>query len=204
MKNPIILLPILLLLLGCSATTPDTAPQSFDASSEKGLAIGTITFEGDKPVNDIYRFFYESTSGDKKFKKRNAGKILIKAREGSTPAFNGDFNYKKSYLFVIEREPGQYAFNQYNYLNHIGPTGVVSSSSKFAIPFEIKKGNISYIGDFTYVDNAQPGTPRIIISDNNARDLPEFKKKFPAINWDAAQNNTVKSGNSGNGTIAFQ
>jgi len=202
MKNTYIL-PLLLLLMGCN-TANDVMPATFTPSAEKGLAIGTITFEGDTPVNDIYRFFYKSQTGDKKFKKSNEGKIVINGRDNKNGGFNGDFNSKKSYLFVIEREPGSYAFTQYNYLDHIGSNGMVSSSKEFAIPFEIKKGEITYIGELDYKDLAEKGSPRIFVADYFARDLPEFKKKYPAINWERAVNKTVKSGNDGGGIIDFR
>ncbi|KAF2511044.1 hypothetical protein E0W72_06520 [Flavobacterium arcticum] len=203
MKFTFILLLSLVLATGCKTKTTDTAPETFNITSSKGLAIGTITFEGEKPVNDIYRFFYEPTSGDKKFIRQNDGKIEIKARIKSEPAYNGDFDSKKTYLFVIEREPGSYAFTQYNYLDHIGYSGMVSNSKKFAIPFDIKKGEITYIGELTYIENAQPGTPRVVIWDKFDRDKKEFKKKYPNINWDITKNNTVKKGDTGGGIIDF-
>lgn len=204
MKTSYLLLPLLLLLIGCKATSTNTAPSTFNASSPKGLAVATITFEGDVPVNDIYRFFYEAQSGDKKFKKQNSGKIVIKGRENNESAFNGDFNNQKSYLIVLEQDPGMYAFTQYSFLDHIGPNGMVSDSDKFAIPFEVKKGEITYIGELSYVDRAQKGSPRIFVADYFSRDLPEFKKKFPNLNWDSTVNKTVKSGDTGGGIIDFR
>ena len=192
-----------LLLLACGGAS-DKTPTTFDASSDKGMAIGTITFEGDAPRNDIYRFFYSPVSGDKKFIKKNDGKIQILGRAKDSRGYNGDFNNKQTYLFVIEREPGNYAFTEYNYLTHIGYSGMVNNSRKFAIPFEVKKGEVAYIGEFTYVENAEPGIPRIIVSNNMARDLPEFKKKYQGINWDMAGDKTVKTGDTGNGLVDFR
>ena len=48
--------------MSCGSASSDKAPETFDATSDKGLAIGTITFESDMPKNDIYRFFYEASS----------------------------------------------------------------------------------------------------------------------------------------------
>jgi len=196
------LLPIL--ITGCSTTSSDKAPESFTAASEKGLAIGSITFVGDVPQNDIYRFFYYPASADKKFTRHNKGKIEIKGRQDDVRAFNGDFNDKKTYLFVIEREPGSYAFTEYNYLNHIGYTGMVNFSPKFSIPFDIAKGAVQYIGEFKFDQNATPGTPRIVVSDQMQRDLAEIKRKFPNIQWDAAINKTPKTGDTGGGIVEFQ
>ncbi|WP_294823669.1 hypothetical protein [uncultured Flavobacterium sp.] len=192
-----------LLLLGCKSASTAIAPQSFTASSEKGLAIGTVTFEGDTPSNDIYRFFYGPTSGDRKFIKRNSGKVMMQSQHKNGRQFTGDFNNGKTYLFVIEADPGNYAFTQYNFLDHIGPSGMVSFSKKFAIPFEIKKGEIAYIGEFSYKDKVDEGTPKIFISGNYIRDIAEFKKKFPQINWEPAMDKTVKSGDKGGGIIEF-
>ena len=205
MKFSYILLPIILLLTGCNAgSTNDFPAATFIPSAEKGLAIATITFEGDIPVNDIYRFFYNAQSGDKSFKKRNAGKILINGRQNKEKGFNGDFNNKKSYLVIIEREPGTYAFTQYSYLDHLGSNGMVSSSKLFEIPFEIKKDEITYVGELDYKDVAEKGTPRIFVADYYTRDLPEFKKKYPAVNWDKTVNQTPKKGNDGGGIVDFR
>ncbi len=194
---------LLFLLAGCNSASTATAPESFSAASDKGIAIGTITFEGDTPVNDIYRFFYGSTSGDKKFIKRNSGKIMMQSGRENGRQFTGDFNDGKTYLFVIEAEPGSYAFTHYNYLDHIGPMGMVSSSKKFAIPFEIKKGEIAYIGEFNYKDKVESGSPKIFISGAYSRDIPEFKKKFPQIEWEKSVDKTVTSGDKGGGIIEF-
>jgi len=202
--NRILLLFIIVIVSGCSSASSDSAPQTFNAASDKGLAIGTITFEGDTPVNDIYRFFYMANVGDKKFMKRNAGKIIINGRANKEGGFNGDFNNKKTYLYVIEREPGAYAFTQYNYLDHLGSHGMVTSSKTFAIPFEIKKGEITYIGEMAYKDVAEKGTPRIFVADYLARDLPEFKTKYPNIKWDKVVNATPKQGDNGGGVVDFR
>jgi hypothetical protein len=190
---------LLLIIAGCKSPSTADAPASFSSASEKGLAIGTITFEGDKPVNDIYRFFYEPASADKKSIRRNSGRIMIKPGAD----FNGDFNNKKTYLFVIEAEPGSYAFTQYNYLDHFGPMGSVSSSKKFSIPFEIKKGEIAYIGELSYIDKAEKGTPKIFVAGRYDRDKAEFIKKFPHIDWSTAADKTVKAGTSNDGLIEF-
>jgi len=204
MKNSYFLLPLFLLLLSCSTASSDKAPESFSAASEKGLAIGTITFEGDGPQNDIYRFFYHPASEDKKFVKKNKGKIQIVGRVEDKRSHHGDFNNQRTYLFVIGKDPGSYAFTEYNYLTRGGHTGMVNSSKKFSIPFEVKKGEILYVGELTYNENAMPGTPRITVADNMERDLPEFKKKFPNLSWEKAANKTPKSGDTGGGVVDFK
>ena len=203
MKSLYILLISAIIVTGCRPAASTQVPEKFEENSEKGLVVGTITFEGEKPVNDIYRFFYEPTKGDKKFIRKNDGKVEIKARVKNESAYNGDFNDNKTYLFVIESAPGSYAFNQYNYLDHIGYTGTVSSSKKFAIPFNVEAGKITYIGELTYKENATPGEPRIYIWDKFSRDIAAFKNKYPQINWELATDNTVKSGNNGGGIISF-
>lgn len=204
MRTSYILLLFILVFIGCGSAS-DKTPETFTATSEKGLAVGTITFESPMPKNDIYRFFYEATSGDKQFKKANKGKIVIKARNGENQSgFNGDFNNKQTYLFIIEREPGVYAFNQYSYLDHIGPSGMVNASKLFSIPFDIKKGEITYMGELSYNDLAEPGSPRLVVYDRFDRDLAEFKKKYPNIDWNVILNKTPKSGNNGGGIVDFR
>jgi len=203
MKIAYILLPLIVLVTGCKSAPADTVSTGFIPSAEKGIAIATLTFEGEKPVNEIYRFFYNAQSGDKAFKKRNAGKVVVNGGEVKD-SFNGDFNNKKSYLVVIERDPGMYAFTQYSYLDRKGSNGMVSSSKLFAIPFEIKKGEITYIGEIDYKDVAEKGSPRIYVADYFNRDLPEFKRKYPSIDWDKAINKSVKQGDTGGGIVDFR
>ena len=193
----------LILACGCRPAASDEVPATFTAASENGLAVGTITFDGEAPVNDIYRFFYEPVSGDTKFIKQNDGKIEIKARANNQPEYSGDFNNGKSYLFVINRPPGKYALTQYNYLDHIGPQGMVSNSKEFSLPFEIKKGTVTYLGDLNYDEDAAPGSPRIYIWDKYGRDMEQLKAKYPGIDWELAENKTIISGNNGGGVIEF-
>ncbi|RDI06907.1 hypothetical protein [Flavobacterium sp. AG291] len=196
------ILPILLLIIGCKSGTADKPAEAFSSTSENGLAVGTITFEGDVPRNDIYRFLYKPASDDKKFVKKNEGKIEVKARnEKNDRAFTGDFADGKTYLFVIERAPGKYSFNQHTVLSGLGSMGNVNFSKTYGIPFEIKKGEITYLGELSYNDFAQPGDPRIVVYDRYDRDLAELKKKYPNIDWKLASDKTPKSGDKGEGNI---
>lgn len=204
MKKVLLLIAASIFLSCSGKKNYDASPTAITPPSEKGLAIGTITFEGDMPVNEIYRFFYEPTAGDKKFKKNNSGKIIFNTPHKTNTGWNGDFGNKKSYLVIIEREAGAYAFNRYSYLNRLGPTGEVSYSNDFAIPFEIKKGSITYFGEINYVDQAVKGSPRIFVADYFDRDIKEFKAKYPNVMWENTENKTPKSGNTGQGIIDFR
>lgn len=204
MKRFTLYLALLLSLLIVSCKTHQEAnPEEFKEASGNGLVIGTLTFDSDKPANDIYRIFFEPTTGDKRFIRKNKGRIFIKARDKKGKALNGDFNNKHTYLFAFELKPGKYEFNQYNYLNNIGYTGLVSSSSKFSIPFTIESGTIAYVGELIYHDKPEPDMPKIIVQDNYQRDMEEFEKKFPGAEWSRAENMTVKKGDTGDGIISF-
>lgn len=203
MKKLFILFPILCFISSCSTRDTTGTPETIDNNPEMGMAIGTITFEGDRPVNDIYRFFYEPTKGDKKFIRKNKGKIEIKARVNNESAYNGDFNNSKTYLFVIQQLPGEYAFTQYNYLDRIGYTGMVYNSDEFSLPFTIQKNKVHYIGEFTYSENAAPGSPRLFIWDKFDRDRKEFLEKYSKYNWDNITNKTISKGDDGGGIISF-
>ena len=204
MKSLYILLTVVL-FTSCSSSHTDKVPEKFDTNSQKGIAVGTLTFDADMPKNDIYRFFYEPVSTtDKKFIRKNKGKVMVKARIKNDRGFNGDFNDKKTYLFVIEADPGQYAFIDYAMLNHIGEMGTMSFSRPFSIPFEVKKGEIAYIGELTYHQEAGQDEPKISVSDNFDRDINELKTKFPAIDWNKSYNKTVKAGENANCLIEFK
>ncbi len=204
MKTSYLLLPLIALFISCGSASSDKAPETFTAASENGLAVGTITFESTAPKNDIYRFLYEPVSDDKKFIKKNDGKIEIKARDGKKRAFKGDFANGQTYIFVIERAPGKYNFKQHTVLNGLGSMGHVNFSKEYGIPFEIKKGEITYLGELSYNDLSEPGSPRIVVYDRFDRDLAELKKKYPAIDWSKTADKTPKTGNNGEGIIDFR
>jgi len=204
MKTSYLLLPFLLLIIGCGPAASDKPTETFNSASENGLAAGTITFEATTPKNDIYRFLYEPASDDKKFIKKNNGKVEIKAREGNKRAFKGDFANGQTYTFVIERAPGNYFFKQHTVLNGLGSMGHVNFSKEYAVPFEIKKGQITYLGELSYNDLSEPGSPRIVVYGRYDRDIAELKKKYPGIDWNLATDKTVKSGNNGGGIVDFR
>ncbi|HEX8269104.1 MAG TPA: hypothetical protein VF581_04365 [Flavobacterium sp.] len=73
----------------------------------------------------------------------------------------------------------------------------------FEIPFEVKKGEITYIGEFEFFENGNKAGSIIKVGDNFDRDIEALKVKAPAINWTKAVNKTVKSGTTGGGMIQF-
>ncbi len=69
MKKFINILPLFLLIMSCSSGRDNSTPANLTVSTQKGIITGTITFEGEKPMNDIYRFFMKPHRVTKSLKK---------------------------------------------------------------------------------------------------------------------------------------
>jgi len=103
----------------------------------------------------------------------------------SNPDYEG---HETGKVFVRRLPPGRYEI--YNYLfSGSGPGAVeTSSKNKFAIPFEIRPGDATYIGNIawghslgTRLEKTHGFTGYFVISDKSDRDLPIARRKQPNL-----------------------
>ena len=58
----------------------------------------------------------------------------------------------------------------------------------FSIPYEIKKGEITYIGNITFNDYAKKGEIVVGLNNKFERDIEELKKLQPSVDWNNVNN----------------
>ncbi len=155
--------------------------------TEKGLIFGTITFPEEKLRFDgIYlnlNYISDVVKIHKKFSdKIKIGPTMLKRKH------NGELDNGRTYLFVMEEEPGQYEIN-YLRLTIFKITDHATNDthvSGFSIPFEVKKGEIKYIGNINIDEYGSINPWMITVRDQFERDKNAMKERQKMVNWDAA------------------
>ncbi|MBS1535081.1 MAG: hypothetical protein JST78_08385 [Bacteroidetes bacterium] len=184
----ILFILILELFTNCASKS---VSKSFDEFSKNnnGLIIGTITFPKNRQWFDKYSMRLKESEG-----------ILfvdytIKVEEYvNEPA--PDNNFTKKYLIIIEKKPGKYLINNFNAFakDYDQSLSYYGNIYDFSIPIEVKKGEITYIGDIFFDEkiNDKDMKPyssnnnnkmEFKISDNLDRDLKYFKIKNSKVDW---------------------
>lgn len=148
-------------------------------------AVGSIKFGLD------FSFSYAPLAGtaaaaDKawegRIEPRLGGAIYLKVKN---PDFQGD---ESGHVVVRRLPPGRYSVTRFDFAGGIGGTAYYWSPAKpFALPFEIRPGEATYIGSFMRA--ASLGTPLraklgaagvFVVADRSARDLPLAAARLPA------------------------
>lgn len=167
------------LLQGCAVASLPKERMTFSKTSEKGLLVGSVTFPTEKPNFNGYFFrLTNNTSQEFQIDRSQAGQL----DEGRT------------YLFAIERPVGVSEIPSVRLFNNsiiiAGQYDVRTGG--FSIPYEIKKGEITYIGNITFNDYAKKGDTVVGLNNKFERDIEELKKLQPTIDWDRAVNETTR------------
>jgi hypothetical protein len=165
-----VLFSILILVQSCAVASLPSEPMNFSKSSEKGLLVGSVTFPTNSPNFNGYFFrLTNNTSQEFQIDRNQSGQL----DEGRT------------YLFAIEREVGVAEIPSVRLFNNsvmiAGQYDVRTGG--FSIPYEIKKGEITYIGNITFNDYAKKGDSVVGLENKFARDIEELKKLQPSIDW---------------------
>ena len=148
---------------------------NFSKSSEKGLLVGSVTFPTDKPNFNGYFFRLTNNTSQEFQVNRNQ---------------TGQLDGGRTYLFVIERPVGVSEIPSVRLFHN---SGMIAGqydvrTGGFSIPYEIKKGEITYIGNIIFNDYAKKGEIVVGLNNKFERDIEELKKLQPSIDWNSAKN----------------
>jgi len=162
----------LILVQSCAVASLPTEPMTFSKSSEKGLLVGSITFPTSKPNFNGY-FFRLTNNTSQEFQiNRNQ---------------DGQLDEGRTYLFAIERPVGVSEIPSVRLFNN---SGMIAGqydvkTGGFSIPYEIKKGEITYIGNITFNDYAKKGDTVVGLNNKFERDIEALKKIQPSVDWNS-------------------
>ena len=62
----------------------------------------------------------------------------------------------------------------------------------FSIPVEVKKGEITYIGNITINEDVPPNEMRTSIADKFEKDKNALKNMYKFVNWDSATKSSIE------------
>ncbi len=178
------ILAITSLLSGCATYRFSSDLVGFDESSNKGLIIGSITFHDVDARFNMYFPKIVSLSDNK------SSEFTIQPNGIAVYKHWGELQEGKTYLFAITKKPGDYEINRIrchlgNYQHNIG---------KFSIPFNVKKGEIVYIGEINLDEYAAKTDTLIRLKNEFKRDIAGFQQKSfkTKIDWDLAKQSKIK------------
>jgi len=175
----VVLFSFFYLLQGCAVASLPTTPMTFSKTSEKGLLVGSVTFPTNSPNFNGY-FFRLTNNTSQEFQiDRNQG---------------GQLDGGRTYLFAVERPVGVSEIPSVRLFHN---SGMIAGqydvrTGGFSIPYEIKKGEITYIGNITFNDYAKKGDTVVGLNNEFERDIEALKKLQPTIDWDNAVNDKTK------------
>lgn len=200
----IILLITILVLTSCAPIKQSklTTETSFNNKSENGLVIGTVTFVHPKKKSpyDKYRFHLTYENDNLEDVKANSSYFTVNVNQ-INGRFNGELNDSKTYPIVLEQKPGNYTFDGFWFFWNGGlVTNEFKNPVNFNLPFVVEKAKITYIGNII-VNVKSTINPYIEITNELNNNLSYFKNKYPNIDWNLVTNQTITSGNNGNGFI---
>lgn len=176
----VVLLSSFYLLQGCAVASLPTEPMTFSKTSEKGLLVGSVTFPTDSPNFNGYFFRLTNNTSQEFQVNRNQ---------------SGQLDEGRTYLFAIERPVGVSEIPSVRLFHN---SGMIAGqydvrTGGFSIPYEIKKGEITYVGNISFNDYAKKGDTVVGLTNKFERDIEELKKLQPSIDWSSAVNDkTIK------------
>ncbi|WP_395051927.1 hypothetical protein [Flavobacterium sp.] len=171
----IVLFSTIILVQSCAVASLPSKPMNFTKSSENGLLVGSVTFPTNKPNFDGYFFKLQYNKSQEFEIDRNQ---------------IGQLDDGRTYLFAIKRPVGDFEissvrlasisiFRAGNYEVKIGG---------FSIPYEIKKGEITYIGNIYFNDQDKRCDTVVKLNNKFKRDIDALKTIQPSINWSNVKN----------------
>jgi len=179
---PFVLLTIMVVVGSCNVTNLSNKPIEFNESSDMGLVVGSVTFLDVKPRFVAYFPYLHAIEGGK------STEFTIEPEMEREIRHAGELNNGKTYLFAIERAPGKYEINQIR----CSSTGYedekrYDKAEGFSIPFEVKKGEIVYVGEILFDEYATNEASLVNLQSNFKRDIQGLKLKQPSVDWSKAK-----------------
>lgn len=185
--NPIRIVVILIgfLLSGCATKSVETN-FAFTPETETGLIVGSASSGEENSWYDAaVRFRYSLAGKQDSFADTSAGFIEALPYDPFLgPSGPSDFADASGTLFAIPLPPGDYVFYKWDIDN--GSNAIIYPIDPKPLPFTVKKGEATYIGNLhmhlrtgrnilgiTIIADGQPA-----ISDRSDRDIPLLLKRY--------------------------
>lgn len=162
-------------------------PMVFNQETTKnGLIFGSITFPNEKAKFNGYFIQIARKDTIKKIANKNSTEIRFIPEQIFKMKHDGQLENGKTYLFALERKEGKYNISGLRLFSNYGYSTRDAFINGFNIPFEVKKGEIIYIGNITFDENMSTNEHPVKMNKNLKRDIDAISKIQPSVNWSNA------------------
>ncbi|WP_333877843.1 hypothetical protein, partial [Flavobacterium sp.] len=161
--------------------------------TENGLIFGTITFPEEKMRFDNYNFSVNFNTNDTKLRRKYSNNLRIDPTMFVGKHY-GELDGGRTYLFVLEKPPGKYdiASLKFTIFKLFDASPSFTTVTGFSIPFQVNKGEITYVGNIKVNEYAINSERIIAIEDQYERDKNALKNLYKMVNWDLALKSELK------------
>jgi hypothetical protein len=187
----IALLSTIILVQNCAVLPLSSEPINFrKETAENGLIVGSITFPREFPRFNGYYISVIRKDNNKKISRKNSTEIEITPEQIWRDRHIGQLNNGLTYLFAIERQEGEYEISSIRLFTNSGNIAFQRTDyiNNFSIPFDVKKGEITYVGNIIFNEYANKMDTVISYKNNYERDINALKKLQPTVDWNRAIN----------------
>jgi hypothetical protein len=200
MKNIIkaaIFLFLIYMTLSCSVAhdnMPEKPIRFHQDFSKNGLIFGSITFPNQEANFNSYFIRISCIDETDNIKSvKNFTEIHIKPEYNSNIRHIGHYDNGRTYVFALERLPGKYEIPSVRLFRNSGIVYLQRTDyvGEFTIPFEVKKGEINYIGNIIFNDKTLSNDTIVKHQNNFDKDVKVLKNIQPTVNWNLAKNDTL-------------
>ena len=199
MKNKLFkfIIPLIFILLtvfliqSCAVSALSSEPMRFrKETAENGLIIGSITFPKEKARFNGYFIRVSGKDSDEKIAKKNSTEIQISPEQIWKMKHKGELDNGLTYLFAIERPEGKYEIPSIRLFTNSGIAALqrTNYSGSFSIPFDVKKGEITYVGNIIFNEYADENDTLVSYKNNFEKDINAIKSIQPSVDWSKAVN----------------
>lgn len=187
----VILFTTFILIQSCAVSALSIEPMNFQKETAKnGLIVGSITFPKEKARFNSYFIRISGTDSDEKIAKKNSTEIQISPEQIWKMKHKGELDNGLTYLFAIERPEGEYEIPSIRLFSNSGFAALQRTdySGSFSIPFDVKKGEIVYVGNIIFNEYANEKDTLVSYRNNFEKDINAMKRIQPSVNWSEAIN----------------
>ncbi|MFM9403108.1 hypothetical protein ACKLNQ_14415 [Myroides odoratimimus] len=185
------LFSVMMLVQSCAAPALSRQPMHFQKeTAQNGLLIGSITFPKEKAKYNGYFIRITAKDTDEKIANKNSIEIQISPEQIWKMRHKGQLDNGLTYLFTIERPEGKYEISSIRLFTNSGFIALqrTSYSSSFSIPFDVKKGEITYVGNIMFNEHSKANDTLVSYKNNYEKDINAIKTIQPTIDWSKAIN----------------
>jgi len=150
-----------------------------------GIIIGSLTFPKEKARYDIYSIRVTGKYTDKNILKEYTTDIRFYPEQTLRMRHIGDLDNGLTYLYTMKIPEGKYEIPYVSLFRNSGIRALQRSvfADGFSIPFEVKKGEIIYIGNIFLNEYAKKNDTIVSFRNNYEKDIDAIMSILPGIDW---------------------